>query len=183
MPATAALSPKQQLQLWFQWLQSLQIACESASELPATDTLAVFANSTISNVLTDDLQINTFLTTLNGQTPYSFNEALVKQSSTFESLLEKASTLVPILLFANYLESCLTSPYATMSLEDLSSTLLSAVFPTGNTDLAWTVLQSGLTSSIPASCYSAAQQATVTKLLTDATNTVNTMLTQLIKLG
>ena len=100
MPGTAAPSPKQQLQLWFQWLQSLQIACESASERPARDTLAVFANSTISKTLTDDMQINTFLTALSGQTPYSFNEALAKQSSTFESLLEKVSTLVPILLFA-----------------------------------------------------------------------------------
>ena len=183
MPDTPAPSPKQQLQFWFQWLQSLQIACESASEVPATETLAAFANSTISQVLTDDLQINTFVTALNGRTPYSFNEALVKQSSTFESLLEKASTLAPILLFANYLEACLPAPYAAMSLEDLSAALLSAVFPNGKADPAWTMFQNGLTSSIPSSCYSTTQQNAATSLLAKTTATVNALLTQLIKLG
>lgn len=183
MPDPAAPSPKEQLQHWFQWLQALQVACESASQVPSTETLCVFANSTISTVLTDALQTGTFLTAVDGKTPFSFNAALIVQSSTFESLLERASTIAPIMLFANYLESCVGAPYATMSLEDLSVSLLSAVFPNGKTDQAWIAFRNGLTSSIPSSCFSATQQKAVTNLLAKASASVDMLLKQLIKLG
>jgi hypothetical protein len=176
-------TPKQLLQQWFQYLQAMQTAAESASQVPGTLTLSVFANTTITAVLTDSLSQCTFIVALNGQTPFSFNEALLLQSSTFESLLEKASTSAPILLFANFLESCVRPPYSTMSLEDLSASLLSDLFPVGKGDDAWTTFQNGLTSSIPASCYSSAQQTATTNLLAKTSSTVGNLLTQLIKLG
>lgn len=183
MSDPAIPTPREQLQHWFQWLQAMQIACETASQVPDTQTLSQFANSTISTLLTDDLQTGTFVTALNGKTPYSFNAALVAQSSTFESLLEKASTGAPILLFANFLEDCAGDPYNTMSLEDLSAVSLTAIFPNGKTNPVWVNFQNGLTSSIPASCYSATQQTAVTNLLTANGSTVDALLKQLIKLG
>jgi hypothetical protein len=177
-------TPKDNLLRWFQWLQAMQSAAETASQVPSTQTLGVFANSTISSIftLTDNTQVGQFLAALAGKTPFSFNPALIAQSSTFESLLEKASTSAPILLFGGFLESCAGDPFSSMSLEDLSASLLSAVFPLGKTDPAWVKFMNGLTS-IPASCFSATQQTAVTNLLAKPTNTVDILLKQLIKLG
>jgi hypothetical protein len=183
MPNTTVPSPKEQLQQWFQWLQAMQNAAETASPVASTLTLSGFTNGTITNILTDGVQVGQFLVALSGKTPYTFNAAQMGQSSTFESLLERTTTMTPIFLFANFLESCVSNPYSTMSFKDLVGSQLSVVFPKGPLDPAWVTFQNGLTSSIPSSCYSATQQSKVKTILLDAASTVQTLLNQLIQLG
>jgi len=184
MPTPPPPSPTDQLKQWFQnYLPALQTASEDAS--PATSSnLSIFANSTITDVLTDDDQKGTFLAELSGKTPYTFNNAQLPQSSTFENLLENVSTSPLILLFATFLQSCVGDPYKSMtSMDELSPSLLKNVFPGLTKDSGWTAFQAGLTSSVPTSCYSAAQQKAATTLLNTAGSTVGQLLQLLIKLG
>ena len=182
MSVATPITAKQKLLNWFSYLQAMQDAVPNPSEVPSVTPLDVFANSTITTVLTDSGQQNTFITNVQGQTPYSFNESLLLQCSTFESLLEKASTASPTLYFAMFLETCVAKPYSTMSLEDLSGAALSAVFPDGVIDAAWTAFDSGL-KSIPSCCYSVTQQNAVKKILAAPKCTVGDLLKQLIILG
>jgi hypothetical protein len=182
LPDVTQPSPKEQLQQWFQWLQALQNAAETASPIASTLSLSGFANGTITTVLTDGTQVGQFLVALNGKTPYTFNAAQLGQSSTFESLLERATTMTPIFLFANFLESCVSKPYSTMSFKDLTGSQLSAVFPKGPIDPAWMTFQNGL-SSIPSSCYNLTQQNKLKTILLDPASTVLILLNQLIQLG
>jgi hypothetical protein len=183
MPDVTQPTPKEQLQKWFQWLQALQNAAELVAPAASALTLGQFANSTITDVLADDTVIDNFINALTNKTPYPFTVALLKQSSTFESLLEHAATIPTIGPFANYLASCLSTPFSTMSWKQLSASLLSAVFPKGPNDPAWTAFQNGLISSLPSSCYSATQQNKVKTILIDPASTVLTLLNQLIQLG
>lgn len=183
MPDPTIPTPREQLHNWFQWLLSMQVACESASQVPGTQNVAQFASTTISTLLTDDTQTGEFLTALKGKTPYTFDAPLVAQSTTFESLLEKASSGAPAELFANFLVESAGAPYDSMSFSDFSGVALATLFPSGAATPLWSDFQNGVTSSVPSCCYSATQQAAVAKLLTAAGGTVGTLLNQLVNFG
>jgi hypothetical protein len=175
-------TPKDQLQEWFQFLQDFQVACEQVSSIASNDTLLAFANDTITADLPTADEQSQFLIAAQNSTQLTITSSDITASASFEALLE--TVLNPLSMFVlSFIKSCAASPYGTMGFTDFAQQLLSAVFPAGTGDPAWQSVQNGLTSSIPAACYSATQQSKVKTLVIASGKKVQDLVNLISTLG
>lgn len=175
-------TPKDQLQQWFQYLQAFQIACEQTDTDVHREDLLTFANDRISSDLATSNEQNQFLITAQNSTGLIITPADLAGSSTFESLLETVWNPLSVYVAA-FVRSCTPAPFTSMPFKELFTQSLATVFPGGVANLNWNQLQKGLTSSIPAACYSAKQQKTTNSLLTTAKKTVHDLVDLVSKMG
>jgi len=181
MPTPSPI-PKEQLQQWFSYLQSFQTAAGQSSAVAGNETLLAFANDSITADLTTPDEVGSFLVLAQQQTGFTITQSDIDSSSTFESLLETVSS--PLSMYViGYIRSCAAPPVAQMGFTDFAQQLLTAVFPLGLGDPAWITLQNGLVSSIPSSCYSAAQQTKTNNLLVKPKSTVQNLVDLISTLG
>ena len=162
---------KDQLQQWFQFLQDFQVACEGADTDTYYESLLTFANDKITADLATTDEQNEFMLNAHGSTGLTITPSDIAGSASFEALLEKVWN--PLSMFViSFVRSCAPDPFSSMSFTDFSQQNLAAVFPGGSADPSWNQLQNGLTSSIPAACYSSSNQNAATVLLSTPTKTI-----------
>lgn len=177
-----ATTPKAQLQQWFQYLQSFQVACEQVDTDVYYETLLIFANDKITADLSTTNEQNEFILAAQKSTGLTITSADLAASATFEALLETVWN--PLSMFvASFVRSCAPAPYGSMSFTDFLQQTLPAVFPGGKSDANWQQVQNGFVSSIPSACFSAKQQANLTALLTAPKKTIQDVVNLVSKMG
>jgi hypothetical protein len=176
------VNPKTQLQQWFQYLQAFQTACEQESSSASNETLSTFANDTIVTDLPSPNDQQNFLAVVNAKVPFTVTPSDIAASSTFESLLENVWTPLSMCVLG-FIKFCAPPAQSTMGYTDFAKELLTTVFPGEVADANWIVLQNGLTSSIPSSCYSSNQQKAANNLVVKKGSTIQNLTDLISKLG
>jgi hypothetical protein len=175
-------TPKDQLQQWFHYLQDFQVACEQVDTDAYYEDLLTFANDKIATDLSTTNEQNEFIIAAQSLTSLTITTSDLAASSSFEALLETVWN--PLLMFVtSFVRSCAPEPFASMSFTDFVQQNLALVFPGGSANSNWNQLQNGLTSSIPAACYSSAQQEATNALLSAANKTIQDLVNLISKMG
>jgi hypothetical protein len=176
------VTPKDQLQQWFQFLQDFQVACEQVDTDVYYESLLVFANDKIATDLATTNEQNEFMILAQRSTGLTIATSDLAASSTFEALLETVWN--PLNMFVtSFIRSCAPAPFGSMSFTDFLQQNLVAVFPGRSGDANWTKVQNGLTSSIPSACYSPKLQSAVIALLSAPKKTIQDLVNLVSKMG
>jgi hypothetical protein len=175
-------TPKDELQLWFQYLQDLQVACEQVDTDVSYEDLLTFANDKISTDLSTTDEQDQFIVGAQNSTGLTITTSDLTSSSSFEALLETVWN--PLSMFvASFVRYCAPDPYASMSFTDFVQQNITTVFGGGSPAPNWKQLQNGLTSSIPAACYSSSHQQAANGLLSAPNKTIQDLVNLISKMG
>lgn len=173
---------KDQLQQWFQYLQDFQVACEQVDTDVYYETLLTFANDKVTQVLSSTDEQNQFILAAQASTQLVITPSDLTASSSFEALLETTWNPLSIFVMA-FIRSCTTGSFSSMSFTDFVQQKVAAVFPGSRTDPSWLQVLNGLSSSIPAVCYSSKQQSAVSTLLSTNGKTIQDLINLVSTLG